>query len=474
LRLSGRDGFLPWLIVAAAAPRPLIYAHEFAWDRERDPVWKRFQKIYGFYDAADKLGAMNGRGSVSGKTPEATHCNNIGLEHRKGIHPLFKKWFGIDATEYSKRLPSAELQCLTAEAQEQFKPRPLWELVGEIADKRLADAREMRAKLPADLGRKSLRKQLSPVLGAVEPFLNKDHSIVQAQGTWLGRFRYKAELIRNPTAPNPAVPVLWLQAVNTPDDAPVVVGIAQEGKAGFLKHRAETIARLLKAGITVCLPDLRGTGEMRPAGAGRGRTSGDTGASATEWMLGWTNLNRQCVDLQIVLRKVRGPVALWGDSFAATNGPNARVAVPYETDDQLSLGEPTGPLVALLTGLLETTEGPQSLRAIHTHGGLVSYRSILTSPFIYLPHDACAPGMLAVGDIDDIAAACASRPLSIEAMIDAQNRPVTGKALAAALPLARAAGGKTLTVRDTPATPEALAAWFVEKLGQRKQGAGGR
>ena len=33
LRRSAADGFHPWLIVAAAAPRRLIYAHEFAWFR---------------------------------------------------------------------------------------------------------------------------------------------------------------------------------------------------------------------------------------------------------------------------------------------------------------------------------------------------------------------------------------------------------------------------------------------------------
>src|SRR5713226_944154 len=43
LRLSGREGFLPWVIVAAVAPRRLVYAHEFSWDRERDPVWQRLQ-----------------------------------------------------------------------------------------------------------------------------------------------------------------------------------------------------------------------------------------------------------------------------------------------------------------------------------------------------------------------------------------------------------------------------------------------
>jgi len=51
LRLSGRDGFLPWVIVGAAAPRRLVYAHEFSWDKEHDPVWRRLEKIYEFYAA---------------------------------------------------------------------------------------------------------------------------------------------------------------------------------------------------------------------------------------------------------------------------------------------------------------------------------------------------------------------------------------------------------------------------------------
>ena len=43
LRLSARDGFLPWVIVGSVAPRGLIFGHEFGWDRPRDPVWKRLK-----------------------------------------------------------------------------------------------------------------------------------------------------------------------------------------------------------------------------------------------------------------------------------------------------------------------------------------------------------------------------------------------------------------------------------------------
>src|SRR5262249_11458195 len=89
LRDSARGGFLPWVIVASGAPRYLVHAHEFAWDEQRDPVWKRYQTIWGFYNAKDKLGAVHGSGSVKGTPPESTHCNNIGPVHREQIHKIF-------------------------------------------------------------------------------------------------------------------------------------------------------------------------------------------------------------------------------------------------------------------------------------------------------------------------------------------------------------------------------------------------
>src|ERR1019366_8662563 len=135
LRLSARDGFLPWVIVGSLAPRGLIYGHEFAWDDQRDPVWARFQKIWGFYGAADKLASAKGRGSVRGTPPEATHCNNIGPEHRKPIYPTLNKWFGLPVPEkeYKKRFDSSELQCWTDEARKTLKPKLVHELAREIA-----------------------------------------------------------------------------------------------------------------------------------------------------------------------------------------------------------------------------------------------------------------------------------------------------------------------------------------------------
>src|SRR5207237_10320503 len=124
-----------------------------------------------------------------------------------------------------------------------------------------------------------------------------------------------------------AVPLVLLSPPDAKPRPPVVVAVAQGGKKGFLEHRAEAIVRLLDAGVSVCLPDLRGTGEMRTTGEARGRTSSDTSVSAGEWMHGNTVLGTQLQELLLVMESVGGPCALWGDSFGPMNEFNAKLAV---------------------------------------------------------------------------------------------------------------------------------------------------
>ena len=113
----------------------------------------------------------------------------------------------------------------------------------------------------------------------------------------------------------------------------MVIGLAQEGKAGFLKHRAELIAQLLNGDVAVCLPDVRGTGETR-LGLSRGRTSEDTSLSSGELMLGETMVGARLRDLRSVLHYLRTRrdldarrLAVWGDSFRpierSRTGPQA-------------------------------------------------------------------------------------------------------------------------------------------------------
>lgn len=404
LRLSCSRGFQPWVIVGSIAPRRLIYGHEFAWDRDRDPVWKRLRKIYGFYDAPGALSSANGRGTLSGQAPEASHCNNLGPEQRKGIHETLLQSFGIPewAPEPPEKRSASDLACLPADQ----KPRPLHDLLRERLPTAKPDAkawvRPLGERIPSfnpKVVRSSTRKSGDLTVEAIA--LEVDAGVV--------------------------VPLLLLSPAR---DAriPVVVAVAQGGKEAFLKERSREIAALLQGGIAVCLPDLRGTGETRP-GNDRGWRSESTSVAASELMLGRTLVGLRVRDLRSVLAFLRsradleaGRLALWGDSFAAPNPPDRRFDMPLDLDGQPTLAEPVGGLAALFTAYYEP-----EVAAVYVRGGLTGYRSILDSPFCHVPFDALIPGALAVGDLRDLAAALPQK-LRLEGLVDAFNRRVTDDA----------------------------------------------
>jgi dienelactone hydrolase len=430
LRHSARDGFLPWVIVGSAAPRPLIYAHEFSWDKEHDPVWQRLQKIYEFYKVPDRLAATSGRGKVTGKPPESTHCNNIGPEHRKSIYPALKRWFNIPSPEkeYQKRHSAEELLCVTSESG--IKPRPLFKLAGELGALRMEKARAGLTKLTPEQKRATLRQDWERLLG---PIRAKETPKVVGKKVEEDKNRVmeRVDLKVERDIHVPLVLLLPPSAGHKPGQRlPVVVGLAQEGKQRFLKKYPGIIAGLLNEGVAVCLPDVRGTGETSPGGS-RERRSPATSLSASELMLGQTMLGARLRDLHAVLtfldkhKAVDGKrIALWGESFAPVNGPKDNLAVPLDADKLPHQAEPLGGLLALFGALFN-----DNVTVVYIHGGLSGYQSILQSPFCDVPHDIVVPGALTSGDLCDVAATLAPRPLRLEGLVDGLNRRVTGGVL---------------------------------------------
>jgi cephalosporin-C deacetylase-like acetyl esterase len=424
LSLGGRDDFLHWVIVASIAPRRLIHAHEFSWDRERDPVWKRYQKIWGeFYGAADNLGYAHGKGLLTLHPPEASHCTNIGKFHRRMIHPLFERWFGIKVTEqdeYHAPRPPAQLVCLTDKARQELQPKSLTELMTKLGQERVEKARSRLAgKSPAER-RRLLRDVWSNLLGPVIP---ARPPVVQAKssddqpvaGAHVERVVLEVE-------PGIVVPVVLLTPVKRTGQLPAVIGLAQAGKAGFLKERADEVSALLRGGTAVILPDLRGTGETR-AGDARGPESNDTNLSVHVQLFGETLLGQRLRDLRSVLAYLRTReeidarrLALWGNSFTSPNRPDTDFRVPRRVESGPRQPEPLGGLLALLGGVFE-----DDVRAVYIAGGLADYHSVLTHFAVLLPHDASVPGALTAGDLCDLAGSLAPRPLRLEALVDAQN-----------------------------------------------------
>ncbi|MBI1904131.1 MAG: hypothetical protein HYS13_23800, partial [Planctomycetia bacterium] len=292
LRLSAQSGFMPWLIVGSVAPRKLIYAHEFSWDRENDPVWKRFETIYGFYNARDNLAFTHGYGLLRQNSSEASHCNNIGEAHRELIHKALAQWFGIPMPDESfrQRRDAAELLCLAGPKAAELKLKPLRELAAEVGAVRAAEFAKIAAG--AQVGTAAyVRSAWRTALGDVEPYEGKLQSA--GQTTWEG---YPLEKLVLRGERDVLVPAILLRPKDgvaaPPGGRKLVLAVARQGKAELLKARSAAVKKLLDGGAAVCLVDVRGTGETSP-GDDRGRTGEATGISLTELMLGQTLLGLQ-------------------------------------------------------------------------------------------------------------------------------------------------------------------------------------
>jgi hypothetical protein len=272
--------------------------------------------------------------------------------------------------------------------------------------------------------------------------------------------------------PGVTVPLLLLLPSSRPGARlPVVVGLAQEGKRGFLARRPGTIAELLGGGAAVCLVDVRGTGETRP-GDGSPRYNGSrTTLSATEWLLGQTLVGSRLRDLRSALRYLRGRpdldggrVALWGDSFAPPNPAGRDLTVPLDADPFPDLAEPLGGLLALFGALFD-----DDIRAVAVRGGLSGYASLLADPFCYVPHDALVPAALTAGDLCDVAAALAPRPLRMEGLVDGHNREVAPEQARGVFEPSRAAyrsqgADSRLLLAGSEGSGEPAARWLLRQL----------
>jgi dienelactone hydrolase len=432
---STRDGFFPWVIDAASAPRRLIYAHEFAWDKDNDPVWKRLQKVYAWYGHPEYLSSLHGSGQVSGKPPEATHCNNIGAVHRKGIHPALKEWFGIPLPrEKQERRPTADLLCLNKGEQ----LPPMHRLATAIAEERIAAARKRRSDLGQAEFRRELRREWARILGDVEPARITRHREGLQRAIGEGVLRS----IERITSDTSKVRVVYLIPKHIHGARlPVVVVFGQGGPAGFLRYRSGEIAALLRGRSVVALVSLEDQSNLLP-GSGRGRVGPSTWLASTRLMLGQPTLGVQLRGLRTALAGVRQAegidprrITLWGDSFAPINPPGTP-GVPLEFP-QPAQAEPLGGLLALLGALFE--DGIVSVRA---RGGLIGWKSLLESPFCHVPYDAIVPGALTTGDLADVVAALAPMPVRLEAMVDGRNRLVGQKECERVYAPARAAYGR--------------------------------
>jgi len=429
ISFSARDGFLPWVIVGSIAPRKLIYAHEFAWDAERDPVWKRLQTIYQWHGQPDALAFAHGHGSVRESGDKASHCNNIGAVHRRHIHPSLSKWFGIPEPkeDYTKRRPAADLMAIPTLLKPERIANPLHEVASQ--------AERSKTPMPQLKTEQEIfkweQRQWSEILGDVAPPATVKVEARPTQTLPAGEITIHRVVIQVDGLPLPVL--LLVPKTNAKTKPPVTVMVAQHGKAAFLKERSEEIAALLQAGVALCLPDVRGTGELR-LDRDRGRTSWDTSVSSSALMLGTPMLGQRLRDLRAVLAWLRNRdevdarrLAIWGDSLAPVNGPQVQLKVPQGVSDEPAICEPLGGLLALLVALFE-----EDVKTIFVQRGLFDLQGALNGGFFHIPHDVVVPAVVKSGPDGAVSReistwellALHGRSVRMSAVVNALNQPV--------------------------------------------------
>ncbi len=466
---TAHDGFWPWVILAAIAPRKLVYAREFAWDPQYDPVWRRLEKVYELYGARDCLRSVHGSGRVSGHGPEDSHCNNIGFTHRRQLYPILQEWFGISVpeTECATRYGGHELKSLRTSMKGLHEIRPIHELAREACEMKISAARAEREADDPHERVARLQRELVRVLGPMNPPVTP---AIRPRTARFGKQEHISLEVEDGVFLQ--LELLWPSG-SSATQLPVVIGVAQEGNRQLNHDRRELIVGLLQGGAAVCLAELRGVGDGRHGELYRGRISPSSGVFSASLALGESLMSSRVRDLRSIIAylSIQGEVdrermILWGDSLATINTGNVELVVPFDADPSPELGEPLGGVVALLGGLFEP-----NIRAIYIHGGLTGYASLLDEPFFYQPVDSIIPGVLSVADLCDLVAALAPRPLLMEALVDGCNRRASRVQVEKIFHVARTAyqmAGKPerLRIDVEPNTVNRTAAWLLAALNQ--------
>ena len=486
--------FSPWLVMASIAPRKYVRPFEFAWEGSEETdvpsLWvddmERAGKVWSFYGAAGSLDEIQGFGLLRDARSRRSPCRNIGPEQREGIYPVLQRWFGIpfpsaadrailpgsdlssnvdreaSRRQEAERLrPESDLLSIPPELSAKLSRKAMHEIASEMGKDMLRRARERRAGLGPQERASQLRKELRPRLGDIDPTPSPEATV-----HWKRALRgVRAEAVVLRVEQGIHVPLLLL----APDGGPakgVVVAVAHGGKDRFLAGRSAELAALLEAGVAVCLPDLRGTGETA-----FGPVEGSYGGVAQQQFdLSRNLLGSRLKDLRTVLAHLRArpdlagaKLAVWGESFAPPNPADMYLdEVEYEAGPRIQRrADPLGAHLALLAALYE-----DDVRAVAARGGLAGYLHVLDSAYTYLSLEVIVLGILESGDMADVMAALAPRPVAVAELVDGRNLLAPAAGLEQTLAPARRAYEEARAADRfrTAAEFRDPAAWLVANL----------
>lgn len=212
------------------------------------------------------------------------------------------------------------------------------------------------------------------------------------------------EAIEIPSAPNVWLPG-WLFVPGKDDPSKPVLLALESGGRNSGWHEGEMYQQLAQQGFTVCVPDVRGNGDLTPE-YGRGaanharshQTEEDYAWSAL--ILGRPLLGQRVADILAAAAALRAHPGLGGRKVRMAAWGRMSIAALFAAALDVQIAE------TYLSGLL------------------VSYRDIVEAEEYRTPFADFVPGVLRHTDLPEVARAAAARPLVLAGIVDCKGAAV--------------------------------------------------
>ena len=375
---SGPAAFDRWDMFYPFAPKPMfVSVSDKDWFGTYSPTyitngWQEFQKlkrVYQMLGASEKL--------AWGHTPMP---HGLAYDLRIHVYNWFGRWLRGDQKPVSAEPPTM-LE----------RDETLW------VTKTGSVIREFGGETPFTLNRHA---KPAPLMPYAAPRISGSAPTILRKIAWRG---VRIEVLEFPSDPRVFLPA-WLYL---PESAPRDCLVVLQASNRLVNWREdELFEQLARHGHAVCVPDIRGAGDL--GGAYPGGASAYARDIPREEAFAWVSLVLGC---SLLVQRVTDILAVLGVS-ARLPGVQLKIAAQGKMC-----------LPALLAAQQAKDVGP-----FYFSGPLASLRSLVETESYNYSFSNFHPGMLAHPDIPELIQAIAPRKVTLAGPVDGAARPVSVKA----------------------------------------------
>ena len=379
---SAPNNFDRWDLLYPFAPKPLLISvsdKDFFGTYSPQYIasgWEEFQKLKKVYDLLGKSD------NISWASTPLPH--SLAYDSRLQIHNFFQRWLKTDAkpiTEEPATQPETERTLDCTESGSTVKT--------------------LSSLTPHQLNRRRASRQ-TPI--ALERLLRLDRPPAETYQTLRRTISRGVEIeaLEIPSAPHVFLPAWLFLPRPARATRPLLIVLDSSGRNTDW-HEDELYQTLTLQGFAVCVPDLRGLGdlmpEMGPGNPRHARSHNDEEAYAWAGLiLGKPMLGQRVSDILAVVRAAKAHPAL--QSRPILLAAQGRLTVPAQCAAALS----------------------PAINRLFIAGGLTSFRSIVETENYGHAFANFIPGILDHTDLPDITAQSQARKVILAGMLDGAGR----------------------------------------------------